>query len=78
MNYNVGNQQQALSSTNNSTTGQILNSAQAQSGETFYSTTPPQDLNQPPSSVDAIAATLCKFLYISILKNRYQEQSVIF
>ncbi|XP_011497875.1 PREDICTED: mothers against decapentaplegic homolog 4 isoform X2 [Ceratosolen solmsi marchali] len=53
------NQQQSLNSTSANSSGQILNSPQGQGNETFYSTTtPPQDLNQAPSSVDALTATL--------------------
>ena len=61
MNYSVNAQQPPLNSSNNSSTKQILNQPQSQPPETFYSTTPPQDLNQPASSVDAIAASLSKF-----------------
>uniref|UniRef100_A0ABD2X150 Mothers against decapentaplegic homolog n=1 Tax=Trichogramma kaykai TaxID=54128 RepID=A0ABD2X150_9HYME len=58
----TGNQPQALSSSNASSSGQILTSStQGQSNE-FYgtsSTTSPQDLNQSASaSVDSLAATL--------------------
>ncbi|XP_012268679.1 mothers against decapentaplegic homolog 4 isoform X3 [Athalia rosae] len=58
--HSVGNQQQTLNPTG-STAGnsQILNTAQGQSTEPFYgAATSPQDLNQPPTSVDALAASL--------------------
>ena len=58
----VGNQQQPLNSSGSSGSGQILSPAQSQRSDSFYSTsTPPQDLNQAPSSVDALTATLSKF-----------------
>lgn len=60
----TGTQPQALNSTSGSSSGQILNPSQGQGSETFYSTTtPPQDLNQAPNSVDALAATLSKFSF---------------
>lgn len=62
MGHAVGNQQQPLNTTSGNTSGQILNSTQGQSAEPFYGTsTPPQDLNQPPAAVDPLAATLSTF-----------------
>ncbi|XP_033209923.1 mothers against decapentaplegic homolog 4 isoform X2 [Belonocnema kinseyi] len=59
MGHAVGNQQQPLNTTSGNASGQILNSTQSQSTEPFYGTsTPPQDLNQPPAAVDPLAATL--------------------
>lgn len=64
MSHTVGNQQQPLNpppSGNGS--GQMLSPAQAQTGESFYSTaSPPQDLNQPPTAVDALTASLSMFI----------------
>ncbi|XP_018055172.1 PREDICTED: mothers against decapentaplegic homolog 4 isoform X4 [Atta colombica] len=60
MSHTVGSQQQSLNSASSGTSGaQILNPAQGQStADTFYNTTtPPQDINQPPT-VDALAASL--------------------
>lgn len=60
MSHTVGSQQQSLNAASSGTSGaQILSPAQAQStADTFYSTTtPPQDINQPPT-VDALAASL--------------------
>ncbi|XP_011633365.1 mothers against decapentaplegic homolog 4 isoform X6 [Pogonomyrmex barbatus] len=57
---NPGSQQQTLNATSSGTSGaQILSPTQGQStADTFYSTTtPPQDINQPPT-VDALAASL--------------------
>ncbi|XP_058807267.1 mothers against decapentaplegic homolog 4 isoform X2 [Phymastichus coffea] len=55
----LGNQQQPLNSTSGSSSGQILNPSPGQTADSFYSTTtPPQDLNHAPNSVDALAATL--------------------
>ncbi|XP_023248609.1 mothers against decapentaplegic homolog 4 isoform X2 [Copidosoma floridanum] len=60
LNMHHCNQQQSLNSTSGSSSGQILNPSQGQSGEGgFYNTnTPPQDLNQAQTSVDALAASL--------------------
>ncbi|XP_011633364.1 mothers against decapentaplegic homolog 4 isoform X5 [Pogonomyrmex barbatus] len=60
MSHTVGSQQQTLNATSSGTSGaQILSPTQGQStADTFYSTTtPPQDINQPPT-VDALAASL--------------------
>ncbi|XP_077274582.1 smad/Smad4 homolog Medea isoform X5 [Temnothorax americanus] len=60
MSHTVGSQQQSLNAASSGTSGaQILSPAQGQStADTFYSTTtPPQDINQPPT-VDALAASL--------------------
>ncbi|KAL0108932.1 hypothetical protein PUN28_014208 [Cardiocondyla obscurior] len=57
---NPSSQQQSLNAASSGTSGaQILSPAQGQStADTFYSTTtPPQDMNQPPT-VDALAASL--------------------
>ncbi|XP_071628979.1 mothers against decapentaplegic homolog 4 isoform X6 [Temnothorax longispinosus] len=57
---NSSSQQQSLNAASSGTSGaQILSPAQGQStADTFYSTTtPPQDINQPPT-VDALAASL--------------------
>ncbi|XP_018343921.1 PREDICTED: mothers against decapentaplegic homolog 4 isoform X4 [Trachymyrmex septentrionalis] len=57
---NSSSQQQSLNSASSGTSGaQILSPAQGQStADTFYNTTtPPQDINQPPT-VDALAASL--------------------
>ncbi|XP_011879454.1 PREDICTED: mothers against decapentaplegic homolog 4 isoform X4 [Vollenhovia emeryi] len=60
MSHTVGSQQQSLNAASSGSSGaQILSPAQGQStADTFYSTTtPPQDINQPPT-VDALAASL--------------------
>ncbi|XP_071560253.1 mothers against decapentaplegic homolog 4 isoform X4 [Temnothorax nylanderi] len=60
MSHTVGSQQQSLNAASSGTSGaQILSPAQGQStADTFYSTTtPPQDINQPPT-VDVLAASL--------------------
>lgn len=50
---------QSLNSPGGSISGQILNSTQTQSGDTFYTTAAaPQDLNQVPASVDNLASNL--------------------
>ncbi|OXU30698.1 hypothetical protein TSAR_012766 [Trichomalopsis sarcophagae] len=53
-------QQQSLGSTGGSSSSQILSPTQGpSSSESFYSaTSPPQDLNQAPTPVDALQATL--------------------
>ncbi|XP_015590388.1 mothers against decapentaplegic homolog 4 isoform X2 [Cephus cinctus] len=59
MSHNVSGQQQSLNTTGGSGSTQILSPTQGQTTESFYGTaTPPQDLNQPPTSVDALAASL--------------------
>ncbi|XP_012287630.1 mothers against decapentaplegic homolog 4 isoform X2 [Orussus abietinus] len=58
MSHAVNNQQQSLNPAGGSG-GQILSPTQGQTTEPFYGTaTPPQELNQPPTSVDALAASL--------------------
>lgn len=65
MSHAVGTQQQQpLNTTGNSGNTPILNSPQVQVTEPFYgTTTPSQDLNQPPTSVDALTASLSTFAY---------------
>ncbi|XP_043270922.1 mothers against decapentaplegic homolog 4 isoform X2 [Venturia canescens] len=61
MGHAVGNQQQTLNASGSSGSGggQLLSPTQGQTSETFYgTTTPPQDLNQPATSVEALAASL--------------------
>ncbi|XP_035718974.1 mothers against decapentaplegic homolog 4-like isoform X5 [Vespa mandarinia] len=59
MSHTVGSQQQSLNAGSGSSSTQILSPPQGQSTDTFYgTTTPPQDINQPPTSVDALAASL--------------------
>ncbi|XP_043671697.1 mothers against decapentaplegic homolog 4 isoform X6 [Vespula pensylvanica] len=56
---NSSSQQQSLNAGSGSSSTQILSPPQGQSTDTFYgTTTPPQDINQPPTSVDALAASL--------------------
>ncbi|XP_035718975.1 mothers against decapentaplegic homolog 4-like isoform X6 [Vespa mandarinia] len=56
---NPSSQQQSLNAGSGSSSTQILSPPQGQSTDTFYgTTTPPQDINQPPTSVDALAASL--------------------
>lgn len=59
MSHTVGSQQQTLNASSGNSGAQILNPAQGQSTDSFYgtTTTPPQDINQPPT-VDALAASL--------------------
>ena len=68
MSHTVGSQQQSLNSASSGTSGaQILSPAQGQStADTFYNTTtPPQDINQPPT-VDALAASLGNKFFTNI------------
>lgn len=59
MSHTVGSQQQSLNAGSGTSSTQILSPPQGQSTDTFYgTTTPPQDINQPPTSVDALAASL--------------------
>ncbi|XP_066586372.1 mothers against decapentaplegic homolog 4 isoform X2 [Prorops nasuta] len=59
MSHTVGSQQQTLNTAGGSNSNQILSPSQGQSSDSFYGTaTPPQDLNPPPTSVDALAASL--------------------
>ncbi|XP_047352858.1 mothers against decapentaplegic homolog 4 isoform X6 [Vespa velutina] len=56
---NPSSQQQSLNAGSGTSSTQILSPPQGQSTDTFYgTTTPPQDINQPPTSVDALAASL--------------------
>lgn len=66
MSHPVGNPPAPLSTTSGNGSGQILSPAQGQSGEAFYGTaTPPQDLNQPPTAVDTLTATLSELFELS-------------
>ena len=59
MGHGVSNQQQSLNTAGSSGGGQLLSPTQVPATEPFYgATTPPQDLNQPAASVDALTASL--------------------
>lgn len=59
MSHGVSNQQQSLNAAGGSGGGQLLSPSQGQATEPFYgTTTPPQDLNQQATNVDALTASL--------------------
>ncbi|XP_015187589.1 PREDICTED: mothers against decapentaplegic homolog 4 isoform X7 [Polistes dominula] len=58
MSHTVGSQQQSINAASGNNSTQILSPPQGQSTDTFYGTTPPQDINQPSTNVEALAASL--------------------